>query len=124
MCQEYIYPHCPTLSRTGKFQEIIENTPQIINIDHHGTNERFGHINYATSKMSSTCEFLYFMAKRFGLGKALDIGIIGEKDGLVPSSQWKKSRFKDEWRTGDTINLSIFLTHGVVDGDVYYLMCD
>lgn len=24
----------------------------------------------------------------------------------------------------DTINLSIFLTHGVVDGDVYYLMCD
>ena len=58
---------CPTLARTGKYQEIVKNTPQIINIDHHGTNERFGNINYATSQMSSTCEFLYFLAKRFGL---------------------------------------------------------
>lgn len=58
---------CPNLARTGKYQEIIQNAPQIINIDHHGTNERFGHINYATSKMSSTCEFIYYLAKRFGL---------------------------------------------------------
>ncbi len=58
---------CPNLARTGRFQEAVEKTPFVINIDHHGTNERFGNINYATSKMSSTCEFLYFMAERFGL---------------------------------------------------------
>jgi len=58
---------CPNLSRTGRFQETIERTPFVINIDHHGTNERFGNINYATSKMSSTCEFLYFLAAGFGL---------------------------------------------------------
>ncbi|MBQ8250410.1 MAG: penicillin-binding protein 2 [Alphaproteobacteria bacterium] len=52
-------------------------------------------------------EKILAMARRFGLGSALDIGIKGEKEGLVPSSAWKKSRFKDEWRTGDTINLSI-----------------
>lgn len=46
-------------------------------------------------------------ARRFGLGRILDIGIKGEKEGLVPSSEWKKKRFKDDWRTGDTINLSI-----------------
>lgn len=58
---------CPNLSRTGRFQEVIEKTPFVINIDHHGTNERFGNINYATSQMSSTCEFLYFLANGFGL---------------------------------------------------------
>ena len=58
---------CPNLARTGRFQETIEKTPFVINIDHHGTNERFGDINYATSKMSSTCEFLYFLANGFGL---------------------------------------------------------
>lgn len=53
------------------------------------------------------------MARRLGFGEAVDIGIIGEKSGLVPSAQWKRKRFKDDWRTGDTINLSIgqgFLT--------------
>ena len=64
---------CPNLARTGKFKETVESAPQIINIDHHGTNERFGSINYATSKMSSTCEFLYFLAKRFGLEMDKDI---------------------------------------------------
>ena len=58
---------CPNLDRTGKFKEIIKKTPLVINIDHHGTNERFGNINYATSQMSSTCEFLYFLANGFGL---------------------------------------------------------
>ena len=52
-------------------------------------------------------EKILSMAQRFGLGKALNIGIKGEKDALLPSSEWKKARFKDEWRTGDTINLSI-----------------
>ena len=64
---------CPNLARTGKYQDIIKSTPKIINIDHHGTNERFGDINYATSKMSSTCEFLYFMAKTFGLNMDKEI---------------------------------------------------
>lgn len=58
---------CPTLARTGKYKEAVEKAPFIINIDHHGTNERFGDINYATSQMSSTCEFLYFLANGFGL---------------------------------------------------------
>ena len=53
------------------------------------------------------------MAKRLGLGAPVEIGIKGEKEGLLPTNEWKKKRFNDSWRTGDTINLSIgqgFLT--------------
>lgn len=47
------------------------------------------------------------MAKKLGFGSAIGIGIKGERTGLLPSGEWKKKRFKDEWRLGDTINLSI-----------------
>lgn len=47
------------------------------------------------------------MAKRLGFGSPVQIGIKGEREGLVPTPEWKKKRFKDDWRTGDTVNLSI-----------------
>ncbi|MBO7243932.1 MAG: penicillin-binding protein 2 [Alphaproteobacteria bacterium] len=47
------------------------------------------------------------MAKRLGFGVPVNIGIKGEREGLVPTPEWKKKRFKDDWRTGDTVNLSI-----------------
>ena len=47
------------------------------------------------------------MAKRLGFGAPVQIGIKGEREGLVPTPEWKKKRFKDDWRTGDTVNLSI-----------------
>ncbi len=47
------------------------------------------------------------MAKRLGFGAPVNIGIKGEREGLVPTPEWKKKRFKDDWRTGDTVNLSI-----------------
>lgn len=53
------------------------------------------------------------MAKRLGLGAPVEIGIKGEREGLLPTNEWKKKRFNDSWRTGDTVNLSIgqgFLT--------------
>ena len=30
---------CPNLKRIGKYSELAEKVPEIINIDHHGTNE-------------------------------------------------------------------------------------
>lgn len=53
------------------------------------------------------------MAKRLGFGAPVEIGIKGEREGLLPTNEWKKKRFNDSWRTGDTVNLSIgqgFLT--------------
>lgn len=45
--------------------------------------------------------------KKFGLGLKTGIDIPGEKQGNVPTPEWKRKRFKESWYTGDTINYSI-----------------
>jgi penicillin-binding protein 2 len=47
------------------------------------------------------------MARRYGLGAVHDIGIVGEKPGIVPDNAWKRARYNDAWRPGDTINAGI-----------------
>ncbi len=47
------------------------------------------------------------MARRFGLGQAYDIGIDGEKEGLVPDPAWKRAVMNDSWHLGETLNVSI-----------------
>ncbi len=47
------------------------------------------------------------MARRFGLGQLHDIGIVGERAGIVPDPEWKMKRYKQKWAGGDTINCSI-----------------
>lgn len=48
---------------------------------------------------------------QFGLGKATGIDISGERDGLLPSTQWKRTAFKRPeakiWFPGDTISIGI-----------------
>lgn len=43
----------------------------------------------------------------FGLGSTTGIVLRGEQSGLVPSPDWKKKVFKDDWRLGDTYLTSI-----------------
>ncbi|CAM3775562.1 penicillin-binding protein 2 [Litorimonas haliclonae] len=47
------------------------------------------------------------MARRLGLGQNHDVGIAGEKSGIVPDEAWKKARLGSGWRMGDTLNASI-----------------
>ena len=47
------------------------------------------------------------MARRFGLGQDFDIGIDGEKDGLVPDDDWKRATLGEPWTGGDNVNLGI-----------------
>ena len=52
-------------------------------------------------------------ARKLGFGQAINIGISGENTGLLPTAEWKKQAKNDDWRMGDTLNLSIgqgFLT--------------
>ena len=53
---------CPDLKRVGDSISIAENTPIVVNIDHHETNEKFGTINISSSYNSSTCEIIYILA--------------------------------------------------------------
>lgn len=43
----------------------------------------------------------------FNLGQKTGIDLPGEKDGFVPSREWKLSEKKESWFIGDTYNLSI-----------------
>ncbi len=50
---------CGDLNRIGKVQALIQKDKVLINIDHHITNDLFGHINLVDPHASSTCEVLY-----------------------------------------------------------------
>ncbi len=43
----------------------------------------------------------------FGWGEKTEIDLPGELQGVIPSPDWKKEKIKDNWRIGDTYNLSI-----------------
>jgi penicillin-binding protein 2 len=52
------------------------------------------------------------VARRFGLGELFDIGISGQKKGLVPDTAWKKRAFKNnpanqKWFAGETPSMGI-----------------
>jgi penicillin-binding protein 2 len=47
------------------------------------------------------------VAKAFGLGKTFDIGISGQKAGLVPSTPWKRERYNQPWYPGESLSFGI-----------------
>ena len=47
------------------------------------------------------------MAKRFMLGSSMNIGLRNEKNGLIPTSEWKQKRFGKRWFTGDSLSVAI-----------------
>lgn len=46
-------------------------------------------------------------AALFDLGQATGIDLPGESPGTIPSRAWKKRHFREDWYTGDTVNMSI-----------------
>jgi penicillin-binding protein 2 len=46
-------------------------------------------------------------AGAFGIGRPTGIDIAGEADGVLPSPDWKRKTFGDDWRLGDTYNMGI-----------------
>lgn len=43
----------------------------------------------------------------FGIGKKTGIPLLGEVEGVIPTPEWKKETFDDDWRVGDTYFTSI-----------------
>jgi penicillin-binding protein 2 len=46
-------------------------------------------------------------ARAFGLGQITGIDLPREKSGLIPTSEWKLSRFKEAWQQGETLSIAI-----------------
>lgn len=46
-------------------------------------------------------------ARRFGLGKPTGIRLGHEKEGTIPDSEWKYSRFGEPWYGGETLSVAI-----------------
>lgn len=46
-------------------------------------------------------------ARGFGLGSPTGIDLPREKAGLVPTKEWKSSKFREPWQMGETISISI-----------------
>ena len=55
---------CGALERVGKAAPRIRHAPMIINIDHHMTNTRFGHLQYIDPNACATSEIIYRIIKK------------------------------------------------------------
>jgi phosphoesterase RecJ-like protein len=58
---------CPTLKRIGRVQDLISKDKAVINIDHHISNENFGHVNWVEPNASSAGEMVYRIFKAMGV---------------------------------------------------------
>ncbi len=58
---------CSKIGRIGSLAAEIERIPNIINIDHHCTNENFGGIQLVDSQACATTEIIYRLIKQMGL---------------------------------------------------------
>ncbi|MBT0662961.1 penicillin-binding protein 2 [Geobacter pelophilus] len=47
------------------------------------------------------------MARRFGLGNSLGIGLENEKNGLIPTMEWKEKKYGKKWYRGETLPVAI-----------------
>lgn len=47
------------------------------------------------------------VSKAMGLGQYIGMDVLEEKKGIMPSPEWKKEKWDQNWYPGDSINLSI-----------------
>lgn len=56
------------LDRLDLFRDMVSNSRQIINIDHHITNQRFGTLNWVDQTAAATGELVYYILEELKVG--------------------------------------------------------
>ena len=69
--------------------------------------EQSCNVYFATIGVKCGGDAISEMALQFGLGVKTGLDIDRETGGLVPTAEWKKKVWHDNWRVGDTANFSI-----------------
>lgn len=77
--------------------------------------EGHGHLNVVEA-LQHSCDIFFYetaqklgiekiadMARRFGLGSKINIGLENEKAGLIPDKEWKLRRFGESWQQGESL---------------------
>ncbi len=75
---------------------------------------------YLTDSLKRSCDIYYYemaqrvgidriaaMARRFGFGRAYDLPMSAVRDGTMPDQAWKRARYDQGWRVGDSLNAAI-----------------
>lgn len=73
-----------------------------------------------TTAIAASCDVFFYQvghelgiekldrfASAYGIGRATGIDLPGETTGILPSPQWKRRVYKEDWYPGDTVNMSI-----------------
>ncbi|MFW5735401.1 MAG: penicillin-binding protein 2, partial [Oceanidesulfovibrio sp.] len=78
-----------------------------------------GHVDLMQALVDSCDVYFYQLGERLGVdrisryafqcgfGKPTGIDLPHEKGGLVPTREWKRKRFNEQWHGGETLNLAI-----------------
>ncbi|MCF8054077.1 MAG: penicillin-binding protein 2 [Deltaproteobacteria bacterium] len=61
---------------------------------------------YSLAK-SLTVDAIAKYAQRYGFGSLTGVDIEGERKGIVPTREWKFTRFRRSWVVGDTVSVTI-----------------
>lgn len=64
---------CSDLKRLGSAAQLLDKCAKVINIDHHITNEYFGHYNYVEKEAAATGEIVYQLLEDLSLAIDEDI---------------------------------------------------
>ncbi|MGD9823722.1 penicillin-binding protein 2 [Desulfobacter sp.] len=82
---------------------------------------KYGHGNLnVVNAIAQSCDVFFYQtgeklgvdalakyAQGSGLGRLTGIRLAHERPGLIPTSAWKKQRFKEPWQAGETLSISI-----------------
>lgn len=81
--------------------------------------EGHGHVDLERG-MAESCDVYFYQlgqrlgvdtlaryARKLGLGRKTGVVLEHEKDGLVPTREWKRRRFNEPWQDGETLSVSI-----------------
>ncbi len=67
---------CADLKRLGNTTQLFADSHRLINIDHHETNNRYGHMNLVQAEASATCLVLYRMFHATGIAIDRNVAIL------------------------------------------------